>query len=114
MRHDRMGYLTEFIKRASRRSQLLAHQMIWNMESNKYMDEEGLKRDEDLFEPIEALQQQLIEAFSGPARQFYQREFAFFYKITNISAVIKPYPKGNPHTSNLLLADCSFRSQKAF
>lgn len=45
LRHDTMGYVTEFIKHISKRSQIVAHQLIWNMQTNMYMDEDQLHRD---------------------------------------------------------------------
>lgn len=43
---------------------------------------------------FENLEKSLISQFAGTAKQFYEREFDFFGKVTNISAIIKPYPKG--------------------
>ena len=52
----------------------------------------------DLYDAIENLEKTMLANLSGPAKQFYEREFDFFGKVTNISAIIKPYPKGKMHT----------------
>ncbi|KAG8229862.1 hypothetical protein J437_LFUL009137 [Ladona fulva] len=94
VRHDTMGYATEFIKNVAKKSQVVAHQLIWNMQTNKYRDEEGHQPDPDLFDTLDALSNAIVSSLSGPAKQFYEREFDFFKRITNISGEIRPYPKG--------------------
>lgn len=42
-----MGYVTEFIKQISKRSQVVAHQLIWNMQTNMYMDEDQQHKDRE-------------------------------------------------------------------
>lgn len=42
-----MGYVAEFIKQISKRSQIVAHQLIWNMQTNMYMDEDQQHKDRE-------------------------------------------------------------------
>ncbi|XP_074027148.1 phosphatidylinositol 4-kinase III alpha isoform X2 [Leptinotarsa decemlineata] len=94
LRHDKMGYVTEFIKYIAKKSQIVAHQLIWNMKTNMFVDEDMMQKDHVLFETLESITNSIVGDLSGPAKLFYEREFDFFDKITNISGEIRPFPKG--------------------
>jgi phosphatidylinositol 4-kinase len=94
VRHDAMGYVVELIKTISKKSQLVAHQLIWNMQTNIYLDEEGHHKDPEIGDILENLISSIISSLSGSAKHFHEREFSFFEDVTGISGVIRKFPKG--------------------
>lgn len=42
-----MGYVAELIKSLAKNSQVVAHQLIWNMHTNMYTDEEMHNKDSE-------------------------------------------------------------------
>lgn len=44
----------------------------------------------------------MLSSLNGPAKDFYEREFAFFQEVTAISGTIRPFPKGQERKDALL------------
>uniref|UniRef100_A0AC34RIU1 1-phosphatidylinositol 4-kinase n=1 Tax=Panagrolaimus sp. JU765 TaxID=591449 RepID=A0AC34RIU1_9BILA len=104
MRYDNMGYISELILWLAGHSQLLAHQLLWNMKANMYTDEDAKVEDPILYKPLKELSDKIINHLEGAARRFYLAEFDLFDKITRISGAIKPYPKGDARKKACLKA----------
>ncbi|XP_041457096.1 phosphatidylinositol 4-kinase alpha-like [Lytechinus variegatus] len=111
VRYDTFGFVTELILVLAKKSQLLAHQLIWNMKTNIFKDEEGKERDGEFADALESLIEGIIASLSGPAKDFYEREFDFFGKITAISGEIRPYPKGDERKAACLKALATIQLQ---
>lgn len=104
IRNDNIGYTKNYIRTAAQRSQLLMHQLIWNMRTNMYRDENGQEPDPDLYEVLDELISSIIGSLSGPAKDFFEKEFDFVKRITSISGEIREFPKGEQRRAALLKA----------
>ncbi|MCJ1309185.1 phosphatidylinositol-4- kinase [Agyrium rufum] len=92
LRYDKLGYVAQYIVETAKFSQLFAHQIIWNMKANSYKDDDATI--EDGIKPtLDAVQTEMISAFSGTDKAFYEREFAFFNEVTSISGKLRPFIK---------------------
>jgi phosphatidylinositol 4-kinase A len=62
------------------------------MKANCYKDDLG--EVEDPMKPVlDAMTARIIDELSGEAKDFYEREFAFFNEVTSISGKLRPYIK---------------------
>lgn len=109
LRYDTLGYVERYIIETAKFSQLFAHQIIWNMKANAYKDEDSTivseswirmteptlnKLQEDSLKPtLDVVTSNMLTSFSGTDKAFYEREFAFFNEITDISGKLRPYIK---------------------
>lgn len=113
-RYDDLGFVNEFVKKISKESNLVAHQLIWNIQTNMFRDEDGLEKDPVMHDKLVPLRfvdrisdgctllyktcvlrrDAIVDGLNGPANKFYQREFDFFKKVTSVSGKIKEFPKG--------------------
>ena len=64
-------------------------QIIWNMKTNIFTDEDSKCKDPDIGDKLESLIEMITSSLSGSALKFYQREFEFFNRVTNISGEIR-------------------------
>ncbi|THG97697.1 hypothetical protein EW026_g4356 [Hermanssonia centrifuga] len=86
------GYVARFIFETAKISQLFCHQIIWNMKANCYKDDAA--EVEDPMKPVlDRMTDMVVSSLSGEAREFYDREFTFFNKVTSISGKLKPFIK---------------------
>ena len=59
------------------------------MKTNIFTDEDSKCKDPDIGDKLELLIEMITTPLSGSALKFYQREFEFFNRVTNISGEIR-------------------------
>ncbi|KAJ3360302.1 phosphatidylinositol-4- kinase, partial [Kappamyces sp. JEL0680] len=92
LRYDTLGYIERYILEAAKSSQYFAHQIIWNMEANMYKDD--AKEVPDALKPaFDRIISKVISSLTGGDKDFFEREFAFFKEVTDISGKLKPLVK---------------------
>jgi phosphatidylinositol 4-kinase A len=92
LRYDALGYVARYINETGKFSQLFAHQIIWNIKANAYKDDDATIP--DAIKPtLDEVMDKLISSFTGEDKQFYEREFAFFNEVTDVSGKLKPFIK---------------------
>ena len=92
IRHDDVGFVRRLLLALSRKSNLLAHQLIWNIRTNMFRTE--TTPDEEMQKKLGPIIQLIEENFTPDAKEFYQRVFAFSDRLTKVSETIKVHPKG--------------------
>ncbi|KAI8636242.1 hypothetical protein BD408DRAFT_487034 [Parasitella parasitica] len=94
LRYDSLGYVEKYILEAAATSQLFAHQIIWNMKANFFVDADKDCVKPDILKPtLEKIIKKMVASFTGEDRAFYEREFKFFGEVTAISGHLKEYIK---------------------
>ena len=88
-----MRFVRRLILALSQKSNLLAHQLIWNIRTNIFKNE--TTPDQEMKVKLEPIAQQIENNLTPHAKKFYERVFEFSDKLTKVSDIIKVYPKGN-------------------
>ncbi|ODA81921.1 hypothetical protein RJ55_00426 [Drechmeria coniospora] len=92
LRYDTPGYVERYILETAQFSQLFAHQIIWNMKANSYKDDDAQVPDE-IKPRLDAVMEKMVNSFAQEDKEFFDREFAFFDEVTDISGKLKPLIK---------------------
>ncbi|KAG9244575.1 phosphatidylinositol 4-kinase-like protein [Calycina marina] len=92
LRFDALGYVARYVVETAQFSQLFAHQIIWNMKANAYKDEDSQIPD-DIKPTLDVVMDRIVTKFSAVDKAFFEKEFRFFDKVTNISGLLKPFIK---------------------
>ncbi|KAM3239397.1 hypothetical protein P3L10_014431 [Capsicum annuum] len=96
LRYDDDKLVEEYLLRAAQRSDIFAHILIWNLQSENCELESGKHssaKNIAFLAQLPLVRQRIIDSFNAKARDLFQREFDFFDKVTSISGALYPLSK---------------------
>ncbi|KAM3393858.1 hypothetical protein P3S68_002859 [Capsicum galapagoense] len=96
LRYDDDKLVEEYLLRAAQRSDIFAHILIWNLQSETCELESGKHssaKNIAFLAQLPLVRQRIIDSFNAKARDLFQREFDFFDKVTSISGALYPLTK---------------------
>ncbi|OIT04706.1 PREDICTED: phosphatidylinositol 4-kinase alpha 1 [Nicotiana attenuata] len=96
LRYDDEKLVEGYLLRATQRSDIFAHILIWNLQGETCEPESGKDssaKHAAFLALLPLVRQRIIDGFNEKARDVFQREFDFFDKVTSISGALYPLPK---------------------
>ncbi|CAH9124376.1 unnamed protein product [Cuscuta epithymum] len=100
LRYDEEKLVEGYLLRATQRSDVFAHILIWNLqgetcelEPGKELGKDASDKNKEFQALLPVVRQHIIDGFNSHALDVFQREFDFFDKVTSISGVLYPIPK---------------------
>ncbi|XP_019166040.1 PREDICTED: phosphatidylinositol 4-kinase alpha 1-like [Ipomoea nil] len=100
LRYDDERLVQGYLLRATTRSDVFAHILIWHLQGETCEPEAGVElspeaaaKNAAFLELLPEVRQHIIDGFNDSAREVFTREFNFFDKVTSISGVLFPIPK---------------------
>eukprot|EP01132_Coremiostelium_polycephalum_P009672 gene9672-11857_t len=88
LRYDKSGQVENYLVSASKTSELLAHQIIWNLQTYTEVDPNSISRivDDPSFQSsCKRLKERVVNEMDEKTLQNYKSEFDFFESFTSIS-----------------------------
>ncbi|KAK4747747.1 hypothetical protein SAY87_014333 [Trapa incisa] len=98
LRYDDEKLVEGYLLRATQRSDIFAHILIWHLQGETCASEPGKDpvanaKNSAFLALLPEVRQRIIDGFNPKALDVFNREFNFFEKVTSISGVLYPLPK---------------------
>ncbi|CAJ2642759.1 phosphatidylinositol 4-kinase alpha 1 isoform X1 [Trifolium pratense] len=96
LRHDDGKLVEGYLLRATQRSDIFAHILIWHLQGETVPEagkDPNSVKNAAFLELLPAVRKRIIDGFNAKALDIFNREFDFFDKVTSISGVLYPLPK---------------------